>query len=76
MIIFKPSPRKSIQSIIYALQAPVRYGPLDLTVKPLDPVSEPGTKGTKSKDDSAVSGDPRRSAVGAGDIVRDCSVAE
>ena len=61
LVVFTPSPRRAIQSILFALQAPVRYGPVEAA--PLDVPS-----------DALLSRDPRRNAVGGGDVVRDCAV--
>ena len=83
-----PSPRQSIQSILFALQAPVRYGPL-VSESPQRQESEKGKvtkadgtsgdaeEGEKSESDKeAAQLEPRRRAVGAGDVVRDSAVAE
>ncbi|KAK8844731.1 hypothetical protein IAR55_006581 [Kwoniella newhampshirensis] len=57
-----PSPKKSIQSILFALSAPVRYDELDETPKVVDQGKE--------------TLDKRRTAVGGGDAVRDCAVVD
>nr|XP_031862078.1 uncharacterized protein CI109_002491 [Kwoniella shandongensis]KAA5529150.1 hypothetical protein CI109_002491 [Kwoniella shandongensis] len=62
IIFLTPSPKKTIQSILFALSAPVRYDELDETPK----VAEEGKERT----------DVRRSAVGGGDVVRDCAVID
>jgi hypothetical protein len=64
-MLFTPSPSRAIQSMLFALQVPVRYGPLDLSPVP------PGEAG---KDDEPV--DPRRSGTRGGDVIRDCAVVE
>lgn len=65
VMLFTPSPARTIQSILFALQAPVRYGPLDTMPKPL---------GEIGKDVEPI--DPRRSGTMGGDVVRDCAVVE
>ena len=60
-----PSPNRAIQPILFALQAPVRYGPLKLSPVP------PGELG---RDDELV--DPRRNGTRGGDVIRDCGVIE
>jgi hypothetical protein len=87
LLLFTPSPTKSVNSILYALSAPVRYGPLNPTstvavtsIQPIQPGEEPGpgsrtstsTKGGKEEEE----GDPRRKGVAGGDTVRDCAVIE
>ncbi|OWZ36391.1 hypothetical protein C347_00562 [Cryptococcus neoformans AD2-60a] len=62
VLILTPSSQKTIQSILFALSAPVRYEPLDDTLK------------VKNQDKEAL--DPRRSTVGGGDVVRDCAVVD
>ena len=65
VMLFTPSPARIIQSILFALQAPVRYGPLDTSPMP------PGEVGS-----DAEPVDPRRSGTRGGDVVRDCAVIE
>jgi hypothetical protein len=74
LLILTPSPTKSTQSILYALSAPVRVGPIK-PVAPLQPIQplQPGEKSTKEEVEVI---DPRRSGVGGGDVVRDCAVVE
>jgi hypothetical protein len=74
LLILTPSPTKSTQSILYALSAPVRIGPIK-PVAPLQPIQplQPGEKSTKEEVEVI---DPRRSGVGGGDVVRDCAVVE
>lgn len=62
VLILTPSSQKTIQSVLFALSAPVRYEPLDDTLK------------VKNQDKEAI--DPRRSTVGGGDVVKDCAVVE
>jgi hypothetical protein len=67
MMVFTPSSARAVHPILFALQAPVRYGPIDLTPKP------------KTSTGNAVGQeveDPRRSGVAGGDVVRDCAVIE
>ncbi|KAK4687466.1 hypothetical protein P7C73_g2660, partial [Tremellales sp. Uapishka_1] len=61
VLILTPSPARSIQSILFALQAPVRYGPID---------DLPSVVQGKEKVDE------RRSAVRGGEVVRDCAVVD
>jgi len=65
IMLVTPSPPKVIQSILFALQAPVRYGPLNLSPVPL---------GEFGKEVEPV--DPRRSGTRGGDVIRDCAIAE
>jgi hypothetical protein len=78
LLILTPSPTKSTQSILYALSAPVRHGPIKGPTpiqlsQPAQP--QPGDKDNKKKEEEEVV-DPRRSGVGGGDVVRDCAVVE
>jgi hypothetical protein len=78
LLILTPSPTKSTQSILYALSAPVRHGPIKQPAPiqlshPAQPLS--GDKDNKKKEEEEVI-DPRRSGVGGGDVVRDCAVVE
>jgi len=77
LLILTPSPSKSTQSILYALSAPVRHGPIKSAPiqlsQPAQP--QPGDKDKKKKEEEEVV-DPRRSGVGGGDVVRDCAVVE
>jgi len=77
LLILTPSPSKSTQSILYALSAPVRHGPIKSAPiqlsQPAQP--QPGDKDEKKKEEEEVV-DPRRSGVGGGDVVRDCAVVE
>lgn len=78
LVIFTPSPAKSVQSILFALMAPVRYGTLD------NPILEPTLPKPTSTDKSSKSAsaakdeiaDPRRSGVSGGDTIRDCAIIE
>jgi hypothetical protein len=76
LLILTPSPSKSTQSILYALSAPVRVGPLKSAV-PLQPIQplQPGENTDKKAVEEEVV-DPRRSGVGGGDVIRDCAVIE
>jgi len=81
LLIFTPSPSKSTQSILYALSAPVRIGPIKSSapsrprpVQPLQPGEEPSRNG--QAEEVEVEADPRRSGVAGGDVVRDCAVIE
>lgn len=60
LVIFTPSPAKSVQSILYALMAPVRYA------------TPPPTEATPVGE--AV--ESNRSNVAGGDTVRDCAIVE
>ncbi|KAE8541228.1 hypothetical protein D1P53_002585 [Cryptococcus gattii VGV] len=62
ILILTPSSQKTIQSILFALSAPVRYEALDDTLK--------------VKDQGKEVIDPRGSTVGGGDVVRDCAVVD
>ncbi|WWC90168.1 uncharacterized protein L201_005101 [Kwoniella dendrophila CBS 6074] len=62
IILFTPSPKSSVQSILFALSAPVRKGDIDETLKVADQGKEVE--------------DQRRNAVAGGDVVRDCAVVE
>lgn len=62
VLILTPSSQKTIQSVLFALSAPVRYEALDDTLK------------VKGQGKEII--DPRRSTVGGGDVVRDCAVIE
>lgn len=64
VLILTPSSQKTIQSVLFALSAPVRYEALD------------DTHTLKVKDQGKEIIDPRRSTVGGGDVVRDCAVIE
>lgn len=72
LVIFTPSPRRAIHPILFALQAPVKYGPLDPTKQASVPVNPKG----EAETNAAERADPRRSGVGNGDVVRDCAVAD
>ncbi|EIW73115.1 hypothetical protein TREMEDRAFT_26353 [Tremella mesenterica DSM 1558] len=63
-----PSPRKSMQSILFALSAPVRYssGPADGSV--ITGSSDTTTDGTDMEEN--------RRGVQGGDVVRDCAVIQ
>ena len=76
LLILTPSPTKSTQSIIYALSAPVRHGPIiSAPIQLSHPAPGSGdTKGKKKVEEEVI--DPRRSGVGGGDVVRDCAVVE
>ncbi|ORY27349.1 hypothetical protein BCR39DRAFT_538425 [Naematelia encephala] len=67
--IITPSSSRVIQSVLFALSAPVRYGPLDVSPKPARSTQEGEAPPAEDPDE-----DPRRSAVGGGDVVRDCAV--
>ncbi|WVR03121.1 hypothetical protein IAU60_000111 [Kwoniella sp. DSM 27419] len=62
IILFTPSSKSVIQSILFALSAPVREGQIDETRKVADQGKE------------AV--DVRREGVAGGDVVRDCAVVD
>ncbi|WVN88518.1 uncharacterized protein L203_103729 [Cryptococcus depauperatus CBS 7841] len=62
ILILTPSSKNAIQSILFALSAPVRYEPRDETVKIKD-------QGKETLED-------RRSAVEGGDVIRDCAVID
>lgn len=68
LTIFTPSPKRAMQSILFALMAPVRYGSISET--------HPSSKSTGISTDKAESLDPRRSGVSGGDTIRDCEVIE
>ncbi len=63
VVVLTPSPGKSIQSILYALSAPVRHGEL----QDLPPV-----RNKASEDEHEA----RRAAVAGGDVVRNSGVVE
>lgn len=65
VMLVTPSPAKVIQSILFALQAPVRYGPLDTSLVPLSEVGK-----------VVEPVDQRRSGTRGGDVIRDCAVVE
>jgi len=77
LLILTPSPTKSTQSILYALSAPVRHGPIKqpapVQLSHPDP-AQPGQEKKKTVEEEVV--DPNRSGVGGGDVVRDCAVVE
>jgi hypothetical protein len=80
LLIFTPSPSKSIQSILYALSAPIRPGPISAsgsstTSNPVQPI-QPGETSKPEKVKEEEEKDPRRKGVGGGDTIRDCSVIE
>jgi len=79
LLILTPSPSKSTQSILYALSAPVRHGPIKSAPiqlsQPAQPL-QPGDKDKKKKKEEEEVIDPRRSGVGGGDVVRDCAIVE
>jgi hypothetical protein len=83
LLILTPSPTKSTQSILYALSAPVRHGPikgpapiqLSQPAQPLSGDEDKKKRKEKEKMEEEVI-DPRRSGVGGGDVVRDCAVVE
>jgi hypothetical protein len=72
LIIFTPSPTMSVQSILFALMAPIRYG--DTSEKAQTSPRQDSSNGNKEVD--AEKSDPRRSNVAGGDTVRDCAVIE
>ena len=76
LVIFTPSPAKSVQSILFALMAPVRYGTLDNPIlEPTQPkAKEDASKQTNTAKDEIA--DPRRSGVTGGDTIRDCAIIE
>ncbi|WRT63245.1 uncharacterized protein IL334_000148 [Kwoniella shivajii] len=62
IILFTPSPKSTIQSILFALSAPVRQGNIDETLKVADQGKEVAEQ--------------RRNGVAGGDVVRDCAVVD
>ncbi|WVW81305.1 hypothetical protein I302_103296 [Kwoniella bestiolae CBS 10118] len=62
ILLITPSPKSSVQSILFALSAPVRQGIIDETPKVADQGKE------------VV--DQRRNGVAGGDVVRDCAVVD
>lgn len=75
LMIFTPSPTMSVQSILFALMAPVRYGDIPETpIRPIQPESEDGKKSVEEGEEGKT--DPRRSSVAGGDTVRDCAIIE
>lgn len=69
-----PSTSSVVESILFALSAPVQYGPRE------DPLAAPvssgsGGEGTENEKPKAVV-DDRGKTVGGGEIVRDCWVVE
>ncbi|WVQ64345.1 uncharacterized protein L199_002507 [Kwoniella botswanensis] len=62
ILLITPSPISSVQSILFALSAPVRHGEIDDTPKVADQGKE------------VV--DQRRSGIAGGDVVRDCAVVD
>lgn len=83
VILFTPSPAKSIQPILFALSAPVKYAgeqPAQPTPQPppvLGAESEAPEQQDKprKKNDDVVT-DPRRDGITQGDVVRDCATIE
>jgi hypothetical protein len=79
LLILTPSPYKSTQSILYALSAPVRHGPIKRPAPIQLSQPAPGNEDDKKKKEGKMEEevvDPRRSGVGGGDVVRDCAVVE
>jgi hypothetical protein len=79
LLILTPSPSKSTQSILYALSAPVRHGPIKGPAPIQLSQPAPGNEDDKKKKEGKMEEevvDPRRSGVGGGDVVRDCAVVE
>jgi hypothetical protein len=79
LLILTPSPTKSTQSILYALSAPVRHGPIKGPApiqlsQPAQPLQSGQGEKKKKEEEEVI--DPRRSGVGGGDVVRDCAVVE
>lgn len=78
VLLITPSPAKSIQSILHALSAPVKF-PGDEVDGNKDAVAvqvaEPQEQNKKPKDDDEIK-DPRRNGVRQGNVVRDCAVIE
>jgi hypothetical protein len=79
LLILTPSPTKSTQSILYALSAPVRHGPIKQPApiqlsQPAQSTQNGGEEKKKKEEQEVI--DPRRSGVGGGDVVRDCAVVE
>ncbi|ORX35052.1 hypothetical protein BD324DRAFT_633748 [Kockovaella imperatae] len=72
LLIVTPSPSRAIQPLLFALQAPVRYGPLDVSTP--SPIAKSTIE--KSKSDNKELRNPRTAGVGNGDIVRYCQVID
>jgi hypothetical protein len=70
ILVCTPGSSQTVQSIMFALNAPVRYGPV--RDQPLE-IVRTDEKSTTSK---PKSGNGRREAVAGGDVVRDCAVIE
>jgi len=79
LLIFTPSPAQSVQSILFALSAPVRYGPpstpQEIGIRQALQPGDSGGASVKGKQ-TEEEVDPRRSGVAGGDTVRDCGVIE
>ncbi|WOO80783.1 uncharacterized protein LOC62_03G004313 [Vanrija pseudolonga] len=91
VVLLTPSPSKSIQPILYALSAPVKFPGDDLPptadegrkdaavpVQPpdgKDAVDEKVKAKAKTKDLDEIT-DPRRNGVRQGDVVRDCGIID
>lgn len=80
IVLLTPSPAKSVQSVLFALSAPVKY-PGDLEAMPNPPpvlgAEAEKTENDKPKkvDDDEIT-DPRRNGITQGDVVRDCATIE
>jgi hypothetical protein len=74
VLLFTPGPGMAVQSVLYALSAPVLY---DEEQKALAK-KEAGEKEVKQEEGkkSKAETDPRRAGVRQGDVVRDCAVIE
>lgn len=72
ILICTPGPSQTVQSIMFALNAPVRYGPVvDKAPQVVQTLAEDG-----KEEERPQSGNGRREAVAGGDVVRDCAVIE
>ncbi|WVQ94190.1 hypothetical protein IAU59_001268 [Kwoniella sp. CBS 9459] len=71
ILVFTPSSKSIIQSILFALSAPVRRGDIDDTPKVGSSSSGAGHKNALDLDL-----EQRRSGVAGGDVVRDCAVVD
>jgi hypothetical protein len=75
VLILTPSPARAIHPILFGLQAPIRYGDLDIAPSAAAAKAQTRTQTAdgKGKLDEV---EPRRSGVQGGDVVRDCAVVE
>lgn len=78
VLIFTPSPSMAVQSVLYALSAPVLYDGEDGKVAEGEGKGKEAERPSESKRTAAGKNDldARRRGVRQGDVVRDCAVIE